>query len=663
MMMNAEPFPKVFLAESGRELAGFLEHCALTGLAPADFTIVSLEPEVRVLCREKGLSAVDTLPFFETSSQKRILAKSHELTTLIRQNLSIAIGPDVEAVLVDSFVYYSRFYINGFLWIIEVLKGIHEKYGTFGAFVCSREMRSGGGDCPASPQVLERDQFVAKLTAKYCRAHRLPVYVIEEERAAAGETGKRHGRKLHSAMMLLARTVFKLKLRKFSRFNTVFSTMPSYNLDRLCRDIQVRFPGTLAISDLPGAISTSGYLKLLLKALWEPVSGKVSTKGLPSIPVHLVHAGKASARAAGLAKMKEGYGTFASRFREAFHYGGCPFWEEYNGKVEADLLDAIAGIVAAAEGQREFLRCVRPKLVLSPVSTPCSQGWASVSGSLGIPALVIPQKMLLVPADEFARIEELYIGRAQVSDAFANAAAQSPLVTDYLKWSGYRGNIIETGNLIFARLDPQRRKKHRDAFFNEIAAPPGTKVVVWAPSMKTRRSRRFYVLESIDELISAMEDVFDAISRLDGTHLVFRIHPGEAITREEIYKLLPVPANVSVSDSGTFEDVLAVADLLLSFSSTAVQEALVNFIPVLLYDKWNRYNHLDAAGIEGPTPAKIAAAYYLHEKDRLSGSIRWILDRHRGEKVPRELFDDYVFADDRSPDFYDFVGRCLSPEE
>jgi hypothetical protein len=150
---------------------------------------------------------------------------------------------------------------------------------------------------------------------------------------------------------------------------------------------------------------------------------------------------------------------------------------------------------------------------------------------------------------------------------------------------------------------------------------------------------------------------------MEDVHLVFRIHPGDAITKEEIYKLLPVPSNVSVSDSGTFEDVLAAADLLLSFSSTAVQEALINYIPVLLYDRWNRYNHLGAAGVEDPAAPGIAAAYYVHEKDRLAQGIRWILDRHAGEKVSRELFKDYVYTDDRSPRFFDFVEQCLKPKE
>jgi hypothetical protein len=178
--------------------------------------------------------------------------------------------------------------------------------------------------------------------------------------------------------------------------------------------------------------------------------------------------------------------------------------------------------------------------------------------------------------------------------------------------------------------------------------------------MKTRKSRRFYVLESIDELLSAMEDVFEVVSQMEDVHLIFRIHPGDAITKDEIYSLLYVPVNVSVSDSGAFEDVLAAAHLLISFSSTAVQEALVNHIPVLLYDKWNRYNHLDADRVEYHFPGKIASAYYINKKENLASSIPWILEEHTKKDVTVEIFGKYVFLNDHFKNFIDFVEKCLN---
>ena len=42
----------------------------------------------------------------------------------------------------------------------------------------------------------------------------------------------------------------------------------------------------------------------------------------------------------------------------------------------------------------------------------------------------------------------------------------------------------------------------------------------------------------------------------------------------------------------SFHEVLAEADLLVSFSSTTIEEALVNDVPVLLYGGHGRYAHI-----------------------------------------------------------------------
>jgi hypothetical protein len=659
MKMKKSPYKKIFIAEVAEELKGFLEYCSRTGKNPSEFLVVSLQPEVKVLCKEKGIQYVDTLPFFTNESHVRVLKKSHALTTLILKKLSFEAEPSIKNVFIDTFIFYSRFYINNFLWVIEVIKGIKKAYKDIDFFILRRDVKQEPIAAKANPFWIKRDLFVDSLAEKYCKKHHLRVNVFKETTPFTEEKKGRESRKIKNILETWTRKMFLLKLKKMSRFHSIFITVPSYNLDRVCRDIQSKFPGVLAVTDLPGPISARRYLKLFLKELLKLVTGKTVDKQLVSVPLLLFNPKDPAVRETALEKIKESYQTFASQYHQEFEYEGCSFWEEFNRKVETDLLDVIASVFETAEAQRAFLGYLKPKLVLSPVSTAEFQGWAEVSKSLDIPALVIPQKTLVVPSNEIARIEEYYIGRAQVTDAFDFAAAQSPLVTEYLKWSGYKGHIIETGNMIFARIDPGKRKEKRDAFFKEIGADENTRIIVWAPSMKTRRSRRFYVLESIDELTSAMADVFEVVSRMKDVHLIFRIHPGDAITRDEIYALLPVPANVSVSDSGTFEAVLATADLLLSFSSTAVQEALINYITILLYDKWERYNHLNANGVNHSTPTKISAAYYINKKEDLSSSIQWILNEHARKNVPREIFKEYVFIEDNGSHFFDFVGQCL----
>ncbi|MCU0284919.1 MAG: CDP-glycerol glycerophosphotransferase family protein [Acidobacteria bacterium] len=665
---------KIFIAEFASELEGFLNYCRENSIDSSGYLTVALEPQVKAACKEKGLAYTDTLPFFNTVSHRRVLQESHKLTTLIDRNLTFDVeGPGVplnNKVLLDTFIFYARFYINNYLWIIEVMKGIKEAYEPqVDVEIVVFHEDIAAVPAPAAdinPYFTKRNRFVHSLVEKYGRANGMKVEVIKETRPLPppGELTKPPAGAIEMFLCRMACKLLQMKLHKLSRFPVVFIAAPSYNLDRVCRDIQSLVPGVAAVTDTRPPASVRGYLKLCLKELKKQFSGggvqfNGSSESLIPVPVSLFSSvGPGPGMHTGInidaakENIKESYRKFTALYHGQFVYENCSFRDEFNRKVESDLLDCLGGLLDLAAAQGNFLDYLKPKMVISPVSTGEYQGWAEVARSREIPALVIPQKTLVVPANEIARIEERYIGRAQVTDTFANAAAQSPLVTKYLKWSGYKGNIIETGNLIFARLNGRVTKKKR---------MPGKKVIVWAPSMKTRKSRRFYVLESIDELLSAMADVFDVVSQLEDVHLIFRIHPGDAITKKQIYTLLKVPDNVSVSDCGSFESVLAMADLLISFSSTAAQEALINHIPILLYDKWHRYNHLDAEEIKNGVPAQVSAVYYFTEKKHLLPGIKWIMEEHIAKKIQADIFKDYAFWDDdlKFDNFINFVEKCL----
>ena len=91
-----------------------------------------------------------------------------------------------------------------------------------------------------------------------------------------------------------------------------------------------------------------------------------------------------------------------------------------------------------------------------------------------------------------------------------------------------------------------------------------------------------------------MRELINIISNYDNFKLIIKIRPDYfEMTKESLISLLsPIPKNVIIESEKKFEDVLKTADLLVSFSSTTIEEALVNNIPVLLYGGNNRYCHI-----------------------------------------------------------------------
>jgi hypothetical protein len=633
----------ILLVEFEDEVRAFLDYCNREQADAALYTVVAMQPKVRLYLKSQAqsLTCLDTLKFFNNDSHRRALDKSHELARLMADELSFADSSRAPRTMLDTFIYYARFYINNYLRVLEILRGIKEQYGTDRLWIMTVSAGENGGNSRGQPFLVNEDRFLAPLAKEYCQVHGIPYKEIPGETITIPTPVKSPA--APGVLRKLAGALLKARLRRLAGEPVVFLAALSYNLDRLYHALARRFPDLRAVTAHSSAIGLGGYLKFCIKEIIRLVTGKKDRAGILSVPIDVLETGGAdNAR------------LDFTQWESAFVYDGCPLLEVFRRKVEDGLLVHLGKLDHLAAAQQEILEHLKPNVLISPVSIDTFQSWGELCRDRGIPALVIPQKGLVAPVNDFARKEEFYIGRAQVTGVFDAAAAQTPYVKDYLDWAGYKGKVLETGNLIFARLNPKAPPANIDL-------PDDKHIIVYAPSMKSRKSHRFYVLETLDELMAGIEDVMNAVAALPDAHLVMRIHPGEPVTRKEIEGLIDVPENVTISDTGSFEEVLSAAALTVSFSSTSIQESLINGVPVLLYDKWKRYNHLGAPVVRKGKPKGLSSSYYIDTPKNLRPAIRWILDHHAEAESPSRLFQDCVFPGRYAERFYGFIQQCLDP--
>lgn len=188
---------------------------------------------------------------------------------------------------------------------------------------------------------------------------------------------------------------------------------------------------------------------------------------------------------------------------------------------------------------------------------------------------------------------------------------------------------------------------------------PG-KVVVYSPS--TSFSSIFHVAQSQDEILGSMADLAEVMAGMPGVYLILRLHPQQAIRKSEVEALLDLPPNVVVDDGNraSFASVLALADLLVTNVSTTAEQALNNDIPVILYDRWARYNHLDAPAVRAGAPQELSPAYYVPARDHLGPALSWVLEHQPpGTALPPPARARFAYDWDAIAGFYDFVGRML----
>lgn len=626
---------KLLLVEFEDEVFTFRKYCQERHLDSSSFTIVALQPKVRLYVKnqEAQLHCVDTLAYFDNNSHQRALEKSHELAQSLAASLSFE-DSLIPHTLRDTFIYYARFYINNYLRLLEILRGIQDAHGGGNIEIFAVNTESTGW---GSAFLTAEDRFLFQLTRNFCAVHDIPFTAIPGNTAGASEPGGMEKPRVPGMLRKLAILLLRNKLRRLAMEPVIFLSALSYNLDRLTHSLRKRFSQIRAVTAVDTPMGFGGLLKFCIKEIL--FFGGKAGPGIIPVPMDVLFPGPLGQGAFGV--------TFDAQ-KELFVYHGCSIYDIFKTRVERGLMKHLHKLEELALVQRGILELLTPNVVISPVSIDTYMSWAESARTLGIPSLIIPQKGLVAPAAELPGLEQHYIGRAQVTEAFSHAAAQTPYIRDYLKWAEYEGEVLETGSLIFSRINPNTQR-------HSIAVPEGKHIIVYAPSMKSRKAHRFYVLETLDELMSSIEDVVNAVAALPDSHLVMRIHPGEPVTRKEIEGLMDLPENVTISDSGTFEEVLSAAALTISFSSTSIQESLINGVPVVLYDKWNRYNHLDAPEFKEGQLTPMSSSYYINETERLRPALRWILDNHTEAENEVQLFYDCIFPARYRENFVNFI--------
>lgn len=169
--------------------------------------------------------------------------------------------------------------------------------------------------------------------------------------------------------------------------------------------------------------------------------------------------------------------------------------------------------------------------------------------------------------------------------------------------------------------------------------------ILQAGTPKAWRDHRPWMYETTDEYVDGLITLIDAMTTLPDTiELVIRVRPQPECSLESLDALLPRASNVSVKASGSFLDDLAEADLLISHSSTTIEEALRARKPVLLFGGGCPYQHLPAR-TKLPEENDRAAIYAVGSTGSLTEMIRAVTAAHGSDALSDSEVSGHVWPD------------------
>lgn len=239
--------------------------------------------------------------------------------------------------------------------------------------------------------------------------------------------------------------------------------------------------------------------------------------------------------------------------------------------------------------------------------------------------ICIPHGTLSGYFNNYDKLYKKNISEAIYSKSSKFNAAQSKIAKLFFKKYAKK-NYIETGNLIF----------------NEMRRNTGDSIL-YAVTIKDFDNFHPIGVESFFEYINNLENL-DHLAKKNNLKIIVKPHPSEFDAIPYLDKKFSNLNFTKIKNKILFKKI----KILISFSSTMIEDSLYSNVPVILFDKWRRYQHCVA---EKNILQKNSAVYYVNNINDLEINLKTI------NESKNINFNKYIFKGKAIKNFDNLLTR------
>lgn len=593
----------------------------------SDCLFIAMNPVVRAYLGEKSIPAQDTSLYFTTDSHGKTLEKSNIMLEWLRKESNfLDLGMGIKRAYKDSFIFLTRCLIHYCLWTIETITNVIAVHNP--QIICA----SYSGKKPVSSFFIEPEEeyfgYIVKVIAKTknLKYENIPLGITRNSSILSGRSNYLQA----LAKFIIKSQKFNFLEKRISKNNSfdgtpIIFTTNSFQMDKLIvRTQNMLKDKSFYILNRP-VVASFNVPNFVIRLLWNRYSDAI-------------------------VRQKRVFKDLLKSIRtetEVFTYKDISFADIISQKLEDNIANFILGLYLWTIRLDKFIDKVKPAAIVSNGDRYDDVILAELCNKKNIPAVLISHGSHIHPKNKYEQIEWRENNKALLDAPFSYLALQSPLAEAYLKSFPAEGEAIKTGPLIWGTtVNLERSRLLFKKMFNTKYKFKDIKVIVHAGTPKQTKALRLYVYETPDEYIRSLCDLANAIEAIPHVILIIKFRSSPEIRVESLKKLVPFSERVILSIDESFIDVLGLADLLVSFSSTAIEESLQNRIPVLLYGGGGRYQHIPAHEITSDNSIQPSAIYHVKEAGYLENAIRKIFNLDIDAKRSENLFEPYIYAQD-----------------
>jgi len=603
-------YSKLIVVEKRQQITALIKY------ADVDSIFLSLSPDVGLKLKQKKLKYIDTLQYFTAEDHASAVLSSQSIMNILREQYTVS--EDMfcnESYKVTSF-FHLRSIVNYIYLTLSIIDNVSKDIDP------SEIIISGDYYNDLFSSLGVSDNLFIEIINEYCKVNSINVSCYSHS-----DNNKKSKRKkliaslvlkaLSEAQMIIFHLFYKNK-------KIIAGTGFEYNINR-------------AVDDVSGVVE--GAVRLYISPRCRDVIDNVMdfVKGRTYFFCHIPSgfSFRKSAVVKTYSALMDSYAELIYKNKILFNVRGV-----FIGKYILDYFNGpLFEEVKRVEYYNNFVSRLLSSNNVATVFAPHNVGLNAAIGvqckKNNIPAFVISHGTATKQSG-VAMIEWCEHSRYIMGEVFPYIAAQTKTQMEFLEdRNGTGSEVIEVCSMIYADIE----RYDKGELKNKLYGNDGNRIIVvhaGTPSIPS-----FFVpwiYETTEEYVSNINDIIEALKYVPDVYLVVKVRKKhfQGLCESDINDLFVSSDNSSIKLDGDFEEYLATADLLVSYSSTTIEESLYMKVPVLQYDPFRRYQHIKAETVNGDA-TKLSPVYFVHDRKKLISSIQWVVDNHINSRMKNEI--------------------------
>ena len=610
----------------------FIEHLdeidLLECLINSDTVVISMLPSVASELKRRDISFKTTLSFFGVKGHRKTIKKSFEIIEGLRPFLKTIKDDNVQYAYEKTWIFHFRFYLNYWFSMLCIIDNAVKKYkpDTLIAIRINFPKKSG-------ENFFKKQYSINSILEEYASSHNIKIVYKEKNNTFTFQNYNWGLLKnwLKFSIFELQLSIFPLIRREKSPIVAPEDTynMPNF-LSDVCKNSSNAFPVYLSIQRNSMKTRIMEMLKgneYSFLCIPRPSKLNVSSDFHEYLKISVSQ-----------------IQTWLKKHPEILTIFGVNPNTHFLKYIENTLNHKMVDLNSEIYTLRRLLETTKPNKVFAQHSLGISYALGEICLQNDTPALLISHGSHVPHNNSLAELEWSIHAHTMINSHYPFVAIQSPWSKKFLNaQNGVISKGIYSGPLL--SVQNQKSENNRQKLRKKIFANQHNKrIILHASSLKGWRSFRPWVFETFDEYIRNINDVIRALDSVPNSYLAIRFRPQEGISLKDLKSSLIKSDKYSIYVDGEFNDYLLASDLLLSYSSTTIEESLQNQIPVLQYDPDGKYEHIPAQELTASGKHNVSAIYSVMSKNNLIPGLLWWSEHHT-EKKNQSISWDYHVLD------------------